>query len=194
MPGPFTVVIFYSKNYFTFEVLVPEFLMPYSPSCGVMELCLNNLKGQTPPWLSVWSLTSGAVLLWSHQRAEHLSKGKAAFTFYVSWVFHTSLQRWFQLCRWTRNLAAASKESKTTVSPQYQLTVNYRIRRTHSQILIRQLELFIYSKNNRHVHRLPSLLKKSPQDPPPQHSLQITRSAFFISLPHLVFSLTVSPV
>lgn len=39
----------YNENYFTFEVLVPEFLMPYSPSCGGMEPCLNNLKGQTAP-------------------------------------------------------------------------------------------------------------------------------------------------
>lgn len=39
--------------FFTFEVLVPEFLMPYSPSCGGMGLSLNNLQGKAP------SLASG---------------------------------------------------------------------------------------------------------------------------------------
>lgn len=155
MPRPFIVIIYYNENYFTCEVLVPEFLMPYSPSCGGKEPCLNNLKGQTPPWLYVQYLTSETVLLLRHQRAEKLSNRKAAFGFHFSCLFHTSLQRWFQLCRWTRNLATASKESKTPLSPQYKHIVNYRILRTHSQILIRLLELIIY-KNNRHIHRLPN--------------------------------------
>lgn len=34
--------------FLTFAVLVPDFLMPYSPSCGGTGLSLNNLQGQTP--------------------------------------------------------------------------------------------------------------------------------------------------
>lgn len=39
--------------FFTFAVLVPEFLMPYSPSCGGTGLSLNNLQGQTPAHVTV---------------------------------------------------------------------------------------------------------------------------------------------
>lgn len=35
--------------FFTFDVLVPEFLMQYSPSCGGMGLSLNNLQVQASP-------------------------------------------------------------------------------------------------------------------------------------------------
>lgn len=157
--------------------------MPYSPSCGRMGPCLNNLKGQIAPWLYV---TSETVLLLRHQRAEKLSNRKAAFSFRISRLFHTSPQRWFRLCQWTRTLATASKESKTPLSLQYQHVVNYRILRRQSQILIIQLQLLIYTKNNnRHIHRLPHthLFQKPPQDPPFQYGLQITHSTFSFTAP-----------
>lgn len=36
--------LFFLKFIFTFVVLVPDFLMAYSPSCGGVGLSLNNLQ------------------------------------------------------------------------------------------------------------------------------------------------------
>lgn len=43
----FVAIFLFIDNYFTLDVLVPEFLMPYNPSCGGMGPCLNNLQEQT---------------------------------------------------------------------------------------------------------------------------------------------------
>lgn len=44
--------LFFLPFFFTFVVLVPEFLMAYRPSCGGIGLSLNNLRGQRSSYVT----------------------------------------------------------------------------------------------------------------------------------------------
>lgn len=84
-------IFLFNENYFTLEVLVPEFLMPYNPSCGGRGACLNNLQGQT-------GITACAAADFRYLSCFATGTENCLIVKLVS-GFHTFRQHWFQLCR-----------------------------------------------------------------------------------------------
>lgn len=91
----FAILLFFClmRIIFTLEVLVPEFLMPYNPSCGGRGPCLNNLQGQTGSAITACAAADTRYLSCFATGTENCLIVKLVSG------FHTFQQRWFQLCR-----------------------------------------------------------------------------------------------